>query len=75
MGLGSVLCDILVPASVRLIVVLLIVVWPIVSEIPVYDGFLMCACFACYMYYIYDSVGLSFVFINLDLDIDFEHFL
>jgi hypothetical protein len=38
MGLGSVSLDILIPAGVRLLEVLLVVVWPVVSDIPIYDG-------------------------------------
>jgi hypothetical protein len=38
------------------LVVLLVVVWPVVSDMPIYDGFLdvyvHCMCFACYMYYV-----------------------
>jgi hypothetical protein len=40
MGLGSVSWDILIPSCVRLLVVFLVVVWPIVSDMPIYDGFL-----------------------------------
>jgi hypothetical protein len=40
MGLGLVSWDILVPSGVRLLVVLLVVVWPIVSDMPIYYGFL-----------------------------------
>jgi hypothetical protein len=40
MGLGSVSWDLLIPFGVRLMVVLLVVVWPIVSDMPIYDGFL-----------------------------------
>jgi hypothetical protein len=52
MGLGSVSCDILVPAGVRLIVVLLVVVWPVVSEMPVYVGFLD-VCMICMLHLLY----------------------
>jgi hypothetical protein len=39
-GLGSVSWDILVPSGVRVLVVLLVVVvWPVVSDMPIYDGF------------------------------------
>jgi hypothetical protein len=37
MGLGSVSWDLLIPSGVRLLVV---VVWPIVCDMPIYDGFL-----------------------------------
>jgi hypothetical protein len=41
MGLGSVSWDVWIPAGVRLYsVVLLVVVWPVVSDMPIYDGFL-----------------------------------
>jgi hypothetical protein len=40
MGLGSVSWDISIPAGVGLLVVLLVVVWPVVSDMPIYDGFL-----------------------------------
>jgi hypothetical protein len=31
--------DILIPAGVGLLVVLLVVVWPVVSDMPIHDGF------------------------------------
>jgi hypothetical protein len=40
MGLGWVSWDISVPSGVSLLVVLLVVVWPVVSDMPIYDGFL-----------------------------------
>jgi hypothetical protein len=40
MGLGSVSWDISIPAGVGLLVVLLVVMWPIVSNMPIYDGLL-----------------------------------
>jgi hypothetical protein len=40
MDLVPVSWGLLNPAGVRLIVVLLVVVWPIVSDMPIYDGFL-----------------------------------
>jgi hypothetical protein len=40
MSLGSVSWDILIPSGVRLIVLLQVVVWPVVSNMPIYDGFL-----------------------------------
>jgi hypothetical protein len=40
MGLGLVSWDISIPAGVRLLVVLLLVVWLEVSDMPIYDGFL-----------------------------------
>jgi hypothetical protein len=40
MGLGSVSWDIWILAGARLIVVLLVVVWPVVSDMPIQDGFL-----------------------------------
>jgi hypothetical protein len=40
MGLESVSWDLLIPSGVRLMVVLLVVVWPVVSDMPIYDGFL-----------------------------------
>jgi hypothetical protein len=40
MGLGSNSWDILITDGVRLLVVLLVVVWPVVSDMPIYDGFL-----------------------------------
>jgi hypothetical protein len=40
MGPRSVSWDFMIPAGVRLLVVLLEVVWPIVSDIFIYDGFL-----------------------------------
>jgi hypothetical protein len=40
MGLESVSCNLLTPSGVRLMVVLLVVVWPVVSNMPIYDCFL-----------------------------------
>jgi hypothetical protein len=40
MGPGSVSWDFTIPAGVRLLVVLLVVVWPVVSDMPIYGGFL-----------------------------------
>jgi hypothetical protein len=40
MGLGSVSLDTLIPAGVRLMVVLLVVVWPVGSDRPIHDCFL-----------------------------------
>jgi hypothetical protein len=40
MGLGSVSWDLSIPSGVRLMAVLLVVVWPVVSDMPIYDGFL-----------------------------------
>jgi hypothetical protein len=40
MGHGSVSSDLLLPSGVRLMVVLLVVVWPVVSNMPIYDGIL-----------------------------------
>jgi hypothetical protein len=40
MGLGSVSWDFLIPAYVRLLVLLLVVMWPVVSDMPIYDVFL-----------------------------------
>jgi hypothetical protein len=40
MGPGLVSWVFTIPASVRLLVVLLIDVWPVVSDMPIYDGFL-----------------------------------
>jgi hypothetical protein len=40
MGLGSVSWDFLIPSGVRLMVVLLVVVWPVISDMPIYDDFL-----------------------------------
>jgi hypothetical protein len=40
MGLGLVSWDFSSPAGVGLLVVLLVVEWPIVSDMPIYDGFL-----------------------------------
>jgi hypothetical protein len=40
MGLGLVSWDLSIPSGVRLIVVLLVVVWSVVSDMPIYDGFL-----------------------------------
>jgi hypothetical protein len=40
MGLGSVSWDISIPVGLRLLVVILVVVWPIVSDMLIYDGFL-----------------------------------
>jgi hypothetical protein len=40
MGLGSVSYDLLIPSGVRLMVVLLVIVRPVVSDMPIYDGFL-----------------------------------
>jgi hypothetical protein len=39
MGLGSVSRDLSIPSGVRLMVVLLVVVWPVVFDMPIYDGF------------------------------------
>jgi hypothetical protein len=40
MGPGSVSWDFTIPAGVRLLVVLLVVVWPVVSDMPIYDDLL-----------------------------------
>jgi hypothetical protein len=40
MGLGLVSWDILFLSSVRLLVVFLVVVWPVVSNMAIYGGFL-----------------------------------
>jgi hypothetical protein len=40
MGLRSVSWDFLSPAGLGLLVVLLVVMWPIVPDMPIYDGFL-----------------------------------
>jgi hypothetical protein len=39
-GLRSVSWDISVSSGVRLLVVILVVMWPVVSDMPIYDGFL-----------------------------------
>jgi hypothetical protein len=44
MGLQSVSWDISIPAGVRLLVVILAVLWLIVSDVPIYDGFLDVTC-------------------------------
>jgi hypothetical protein len=59
MGPRLISWDFTIPAGVRLLVVLLVVVWPVVSDMPIYDGFLdvymFCVLhvFACYMYHMY----------------------
>jgi hypothetical protein len=40
MGLGLVSWVISILSGVRLLVVLLVVVWSVVSDMPIYDGFL-----------------------------------
>jgi hypothetical protein len=40
MGPGSVSWDFTIPAGVRLLVILLVVMWPVVSSMPIYDGLL-----------------------------------
>jgi hypothetical protein len=40
MGPPSVSWDFTIPAGVRLLVVLLVVVWPVVSDMPIYGAFL-----------------------------------
>jgi hypothetical protein len=40
MGPGSVSWDFTIPVGVRLLVVLLVVVWPLVSDMLIYDDFL-----------------------------------
>jgi hypothetical protein len=54
MGLGLASLDISVPSGVGLLVVLL-VVWPVVSNMPIYDGFLdvymFCMLHVLYMYF------------------------
>jgi hypothetical protein len=40
MGLGSVSWDVLIPPGVRLMVLLLVVLWPVVSDMTIYEGFL-----------------------------------
>jgi hypothetical protein len=40
MGLRSVSWVTTIPAGVRLLVVILVVMWPVVSDMPVYDGLL-----------------------------------
>jgi hypothetical protein len=39
MGLGLVSWEISVPSGARLLVVLLVVMWPVVSDMPIYEGF------------------------------------
>jgi hypothetical protein len=56
MGLGSVSWDILIPAGVKLITVLLVVVWPVVSNVPIYDGFLD-VCMFCMLHVLYIRWG------------------
>jgi hypothetical protein len=64
-GLGSVSCDISVPSGVRLLVVLLVVVWPVVSDMPIYDGFLDVYVF-CMLHILYITVknksGINFIY-------------
>jgi hypothetical protein len=40
MGLGLVSLELSIPSGVGLMVVLLVVMWPVVSDMPIYDGFL-----------------------------------
>jgi hypothetical protein len=40
MGIRLVAWDFTISAGVRLLVVLLVVMWPVVSDMPIYDGFL-----------------------------------
>jgi hypothetical protein len=56
MGLGSVSWDLSIPSGVRLVVVLLVVVWPVVSDMPIYGGFL----------YLYVFCMLHVLYIYLD---------
>jgi hypothetical protein len=54
MGLGSVSWDISVPSGVGLLVALLVVVWPVVSDVPIYDDFLDVYVFCVlHVFYIY----------------------
>jgi hypothetical protein len=60
MGLESVSWDILIPSGVRLLVVLLVVVWPIVSNMPIYDGFLDMYVF-CMLHVLYIYSGTTLI--------------
>jgi hypothetical protein len=52
MGLVSVSWDISVPSGVRLMVVLLVVMWLEVSDLPIHDGFLD-VCVFCALHVLY----------------------
>jgi hypothetical protein len=60
MGLGSVSWDISITAGIRLLVVLLVVVWPVdvVSDMPIYDDFLDVYVF-CMLHVSYIELSLS----------------
>jgi hypothetical protein len=50
-GPGSVSWDFTIPASVRLLVELLVVVWPVVSDMPIYaDVYMFCVLHVLYIY-------------------------
>ena len=53
MGLGPVSWGLSIPAGVRCLVVLLVAVWPVVSDMPIYDEFLdvhvSCTCHVLYI--------------------------
>jgi hypothetical protein len=60
MGLRSISWDILIPASVRLLVVILVVIWPVVSNVPIHDGSLdMCMFCLLHVLCIYDIFKLG----------------
>jgi hypothetical protein len=40
MGLGSVSWDVSIPSGMGLTLVFIVVVWPVVSDMPIHDGFL-----------------------------------
>jgi hypothetical protein len=58
MGLESVSWDLLIPSGVRLMVVLLVIVWPVVSDMPIYDCFLDMYVF-CMLHVLYISNAIS----------------
>jgi hypothetical protein len=59
-GLGSVSWDISVPSNVRLLVELLVVMWPVVSDMPIYDGFLDVYMF-CMLHVLYIFISLNYM--------------
>jgi hypothetical protein len=62
MGLGSVSWDLSIPSGVGLVVVLLLVVWPVVSDMLIYDGFLD-VYVSCMLHVLYIKTGSNGCFL------------
>jgi hypothetical protein len=69
MGLELVSWDLSIPSGVRLVAVLLVVVWPVASNMPIYDCFLdmylFCMLHVSYIYEIQDIVIFKVSIIEL----------